>query len=270
MEAFTLETSAGYIHVARWWPVKATPTGSPIVLLHDSLGCIALWRDFPALLAEASGREVIAYDRLGFGRSAPYPGTLPPNFVADEARTTFAALREGLGLDRFVLLGHSVGGGMAIEAAGQNPAACEALVTVAAQAYMEPRILAGIREAEAAFRDPDQLARLARYHGDKAQWVLRAWVDTWQTEAFSRWDLSPTLARVHCPTLAIHGEQDEFGSPEQAHHIAARSAGPGESRILPCGHVPHRECPEELITALMPFLDALSDGKSSADVIPLP
>ena len=86
MEAFTLKTPAGDIQVARWQPVEATPAGSPIVLLHDSLGCIALWRDFPALLAEASGREVIAYDRLGFGHSTPYPGTLPPSFVADEAR----------------------------------------------------------------------------------------------------------------------------------------------------------------------------------------
>ncbi|MFO8046622.1 MAG: alpha/beta hydrolase [Halomonas sp.] len=254
MEAFTLDTPAGDIHVARWWPQTVTPQASPVVLFHDSLGCVALWRDFPERLAEASGREVIAYDRLGFGRSAPYPGTLPPSFVADEARTTFAALRQGLGLDRFVLLGHSVGGGMAIEAAAQHPAASEALVTVAAQAYMEPRILAGIREAEQAFRDPDQLARLARYHGDKAEWTLHAWVATWQTEAFARWDLSPTLASVQCPTLAIHGEQDEFGSPEQAHHIATHSAGPGESRILPCGHVPHRECPEVLAAIVAGFL----------------
>lgn len=254
MEAFTLKTPAGDIHIARWQPVEATPAGSPIVLLHDSLGCIALWRDFPALLAEASGREVIAYDRLGFGHSTPYSGTLPPSFVADEARTTFADLRERLSLDRFVLLGHSVGGGMAIEAAGQHPDGCEALISVAAQAYMEPRILAGIREAEAAFRDPEQLERLARYHGDKAQWVLRAWVDTWQTEAFRDWHLDDALARVRCPTLAIHGEQDEFGSPDQARHIAEHSSGPGEARILPCGHVPHRECPEVLATIVAEFL----------------
>lgn len=254
MEAFTLETPAGGIHVARWRPETTEALHSPIVLLHDSLGCVALWRTFPALLSQVTGREVIAYDRLGFGLSAPYPGKLPMSFIADEARTTFAALREELGLSGFVLLGHSVGGGMAIEAAGQHADGCEALISVAAQAFMEPRILAGIREADAAFRDPDQLARLARHHGDKAQWVLRAWVDTWQTEAFADWDLAAALSRVHCPTLAIHGEHDEFGSPAQARYIAERSTGPGEARILPCGHVPHRECPERLIATLLPFL----------------
>lgn len=254
MQSLTLETPAGDIHVARWQPAAAPLSSSPIVLLHDSLGCVALWRGFPALLAEATGHEVIAYDRLGFGRSTPYPGTLPTSFVADEARTTFTALREGLGLERFVLLGHSVGGGMAIEAAGQYADGCEALISVAAQAYMEPRILAGIREAEATFRDPEQLGRLARYHGDKAQWVLRSWVDTWQTEAFRDWHLGDALARVRCPTLAIHGERDEFGSPDQARHIAECSSGPAEARILPCGHVPHRECPELLATLVAEFL----------------
>ncbi len=254
MEAFTLKTPAGDIHVARWRPLGTPPAASPIVLLHDSLGCIALWRDFPALLAEASGREVIAYDRLGFGHSTPYPGTLPPSFVADEARTTFADLREGLGLDRFVLLGHSVGGGMAIEAAGQHPDGCEALISVAAQAYMEPRILAGIREAEAAFRDPEQLGRLARYHGDKAEWVLKSWVDNWHSEAFDGWTLDDALARVRCPTLAIHGEHDEYGSLAQPRRIASRTPGPAEPRLLPCGHVPHRECPEVLAVLVANFL----------------
>jgi pimeloyl-ACP methyl ester carboxylesterase len=258
MEAFTLETPAGGIHVARWRPAPASETSSPIVLLHDSLGCVALWRDFPERLAEATGREVIAYDRLGFGRSAAYPGQLPPTFVADEAHTTFAALREGLGLTRFVLLGHSVGGGMAIEAAARHGDGCEALISVAAQAYMEPRILAGIREAEAAFSDPEQLARLARYHGERAEWVLRAWVDSWQSAAFASWDLAPTLGRVQCPTLAIHGERDEFGSPDQARHIAEHSAGPAEARILPCGHVPHRESPAALAAIVADFLAALT------------
>ncbi|QJQ99524.1 alpha/beta hydrolase [Halomonas sp. PGE1] len=254
MEVLTLETPAGGIHAVRWRPETTSAAQSPIVLLHDSLGCVALWRGFPERLAEATGREVIAYDRLGFGRSAPYPGQLPTTFIADEARTTFAALREALGLERFVLLGHSVGGGMAIEAAGQYADGCEALITVAALAYMEPRILAGIREAEAAFRAPEQLARLARYHGDRAHWVLRAWVDTWQTEAFSDWHLDDALPRVSCPVLAIHGERDEFGSPEQARHIARLSAGPSESCILACGHVPHRECPEALVAIVAAFL----------------
>jgi len=254
MEAFTLDTPVGGIHVARWQPARAADLHDPIVLLHDSLGCVALWRGFPEQLAKATGREVIAYDRLGFGRSAAYPGQLPMSFITDEARTTFAALREELGLTRFVLLGHSVGGGMAVEAAGQHADGCEALITVAAQAFIEPRTLAGIREAEASFAEPDAMARLARYHGDKAEWVLRAWVDAWHSEAFRDWHLNDALPRVSCPTLAIHGERDEFGSTDQARRIAELTTGPAEARILACGHVPHRECPEALATIVAAFL----------------
>jgi pimeloyl-ACP methyl ester carboxylesterase len=254
MQALTLETPAGGIHAVRWRPAGAPAAASPIVLLHDSLGCIALWRSFPALLAEASGREVIAYDRLGYGESAPYPGPQPATFVADEANGAFATLRESLALERFVALGHSVGGSMAIEAAGRHADGCEALITVAAQAFLEPRTLAGIREAEAAFAEPDAMRRLARYHGDKAKWVLRSWVDNWHSEAFDDWHLDDALARVRCPTLAIHGEHDEYSSLAQPRRIASRTPGPAAPSLLPCGHVPHRECPEALVAIVAAFL----------------
>ncbi|QFU01222.1 Non-heme chloroperoxidase [Halomonas sp. THAF5a] len=257
MESLTLDTPAGGLHAARWGPDTTAATRSPVVLLHDSLGCVALWRDFPARLAEASGREVIAYDRLGYGESAPWPGHQPTSFIADEAEV-FPALRDRFGLARFVVLGHSVGGGMATEIAGRHADACEALITVAAQAFTEPRTLAGIREAEQAFQQPVAMARLAKYHGDKAEWVLRSWVDNWHSEAFADWTLDDALHRVTCPTLAVHGEHDEYGSPAQPERIAALTPGPKAPRILSqCGHVPHRECPERLVAALLPFLAAL-------------
>lgn len=254
MESVTLDTPAGGLHAARWRHETTDPTRSPIVLLHDSLGCVALWRDFPARLAAASDREVIAYDRRGYGKSAPYPGRQPTSFIADEA-AAFHTLREHFYLARFVVLGHSVGGGMAAEIAGQHAAGCEALITVAAQAFNEPCTLAGIREAEQAFRHPAAIARLAKYHGDKAEWVLRSWVDNWHSEAFADWTLDPALRRVTCPTLALHGEHDEYGSRAQPERIASLTPGPASAHMLPdCGHVPHRECPERLIAALLPFL----------------
>lgn len=256
MESLTLDTPAGGLHAARWRPDTAEATRSPIVLLHDSLGCVALWRDFPARLAGASGREVIAYDRLGYGRSAPCPGPQPSDFIEEEA-TSFTAVREQLDLEQFVMLGHSVGGCMAAEIAGQHADDCEALITVAAQAFTEPRTLAGIREAEQAFQHPAAMARLAKYHGDKAEWVLRSWVDNWHSEAFADWTLNGALHRVTCPTLALHGEHDEYGSRAQPERIAALTPGPRAPHILShCGHVPHRECPERLVAALLPFLAA--------------
>ncbi|WP_111412413.1 alpha/beta fold hydrolase [Billgrantia lactosivorans] len=255
MRGYRIETPRGELQAVRWSPAEEATGRSPVVLLHDSLGCVALWRDFPQRLARRTGRPVIAYDRLGYGRSDAYPGPQPASFIADEPRQDLAAVRERLGLDRFVLLGHSVGGCMAVHAAGVHADACEALVTVSAQAFSEPRTLAGIREAERAFAAPEQMARLARYHGDKAVWVLRSWVDNWHSEAFRDWRLDDALHQVRCATLALHGEDDAYGSAEQPARIAALTAGPSEARLLPdCGHVPHRECPERLLDLIQPFL----------------
>lgn len=229
---------------------------APIVLFHDSLGCVDLWRRFPAHLAEATGRDVIAYDRLGFGRSDPHPGRLPLDFVRAEARGGFAALRDRLGIGDFVGLGHSVGGGMAVAAAGALPAKCVALVTLSAQAFIEDRTLDGIREAKRGFEQPGQLDRLRRYHGDKARWVLDAWTGTWLSPTFRGWTLDDDLPLVRCPALAIHGADDEYGSASQPRRIAALATGPAGVEILPaCGHVPHREQPETVIDLVRAFLD---------------
>lgn len=254
MQTFTFHSSAGEIFAARWLPGDNATQASPIVLLHDSLGCISLWRDFPAQLAAETGREVIAYDRLGYGRSAPYPGRQPTSFIADEPHGSFAALLEHLRLKRFVVLGHSVGGGMAVEVAGAYSSTCEALITVSAQAFIEPCTLAGIRAAKESFALPGAMARLERHHGETAEWALRAWVDNWHSEAFQGWTLEAALQRVTCPTLAIHGEHDEYGSLAQPQRISSLTPGPASPLILPCGHVPHRECPEQLIDAIRSFL----------------
>ena len=254
MQELRIATLAGTLHAVRYRAEDAGERRSPIVLMHDSLGCVALWRDFPERLARATGREVIAYDRLGYGRSAPYPGPQPTDFIEEEA-SSFAAVRERLDLEQFMMLGHSVGGCMATAIAGRHADGCEALVTVAAQAFTEPRTLAGIREAQRAFAEPGRMARLERHHGNKADWVLDAWVETWHSAPFAHWSLDANLTRVCCPTLAIHGEHDEFGSLAQPHRIASLTPGPAEPAILPdCGHVPHRECPERLIETIRPFL----------------
>lgn len=247
-----IDTPHGRLFARDWQPAREN--AAPLVLLHDSLGCVALWRDFPAQLAQASGRRVIAYDRLGFGRSDPHPGRLAPSFVEDEAHEGFMALCEQIGLERFALLGHSVGGGMAIGCAAAHPRACLGLISESAQAFVGAETLAGIRSAERQFAEPGQLERLARYHGNKAQWVLRAW----QSEAFAAWSLAPLLPQVRCPLLCLHGEQDEYGSPEHPRRIAEGVAGPARLLLVPdCGHVPHREKPEPVLAAAAGFLGEL-------------
>lgn len=224
-------------------------------MLHDSLGCVALWRDFPEVLCRRLGRTVFAYDRLGFGRSDALGGYPPTRFIEEEAERVFPALQAALGLERFALLGHSVGGSMALNIAARQREGCQAVVTVATQAFVEDRTAAGIEAAQRAFEDPAQFARLTRYHGDKARWVLAAWTGVWLSRDFADWSLAEVLPAVACPVLAVHGEHDEYGSRRFPETIAELAGGPSELRILTdCGHIPHREQPEALLEAVAGFL----------------
>ncbi len=248
---------AGRLFVRDWPAADGADALPPLVLLHDSLGCVELWRDFPARLVAATGRRVIAYDRLGFGRSDARAGPPPLDFIADEAATWFPLLREQLALKRFAVLGHSVGGGMAVNIAARHAQACRALVTIAAQAFVERRTLDGLHAARVSFAEPGALERLARYHGDKARWVLSAWLDTWLDPAFADWSLAPVLPRVRCPLLALHGELDEYGSAAHPRLIGELAGQPAGVHILPgVGHVPQREQPEDVVRRVAEFLDA--------------
>lgn len=244
---FEVATPRGRLHARRWDPAGVAPGAAPWVLFHDSLGCVALWRDFPQRLAMATARGVIAYDRLGFGQSDPHPGVLAIDFIHAEAQGDFSSVRTALGFDRFLAFGHSVGGGMAVGVAAALGDACAGLVTESAQAFVEDRTIAGIEAARRDFAAPAQRERLAKYHGGKADWVLSAWIDTWLSPAFAGWNLDADLARVHCPALVLHGIHDEYGSMRHPRRIAGAIAGPATLIELDCGHVPHRELADDVL-----------------------
>jgi pimeloyl-ACP methyl ester carboxylesterase len=257
-----VDTPRGRLAVRSWRPAEGGR--APLVLFHDSLGCIDLWRTFPAALAERAGRTVIAYDRLGFGRSDPDPEPLGLDFIEEEARTFFPLVRQQLGLERFAAFGHSVGGAMAAHCAARSGPACLALVTESAQCFVEDRTRAGIQEAEVQFRQPETFGRLRRYHGERSRWVLEAWIRTWLAPAFADWSLEPVLGQVRCPALVLHGLDDEYGSPEHPERIARALGGPVERVVLPgVRHVPHREREAEIVRRVAGFLEALDQGARS-------
>lgn len=252
-----IDSPAGRLFARSWTPVAPRAT-APIVLFHDSLGSVDLWRNFPRALCAATGRRIVAYDRLGFGRSAPHPGRLAPDFIAAEAGGGFAALRRQLGIGRCVLFGHSVGGGMAVHAAAACGDDCVALITESAQAFVEERTVRGIEAARRAFQAPDQLARLAKYHGDKAAWVLDAWIGSWLAPEFAAWSLAPVLPLVRCPLLAIHGHDDEYGSPRHPELIGRLAGGRTQVEVMPATrHVPHREAETTVLALAADFLRTL-------------
>ncbi|NTF44452.1 alpha/beta fold hydrolase [Rhizobium rhizogenes] len=246
-----IESPGGRLFAKSWTP-RDPVSDVPLILFHDSLGCVALWRQFPQSLAETLNRRVIAYDRLGFGRSDRRTDVLSNNFVATEAEQYVPLLCEALSIDEFIACGHSVGGGMAVWAGARLLRQCRGVITIAAQAFVEDRTLAGIRAAEKDFESPESISRLAKYHGDKAEWVLHAWIDTWQRPEFADWSLDAALQAIRCPQLAIHGEHDEFGSLAHPRRIAGEH---GECRILPgVGHTPHKECPALLVEVIESWL----------------
>lgn len=258
-----VETDSGNIFTRTWTPAPGgVAERAPILLFHDSIGAVALWRDFPARLAEASGHQVIAYDRLGFGQSSARTARPPLSFVTEEAQHIVPALCTGLGLDRLIPCGHSVGGGMAVETAARYPSLCQAVVTLAAQAFVEDRTLSGIREAKAAFADPAQLQRLSKYHGEKARWVVDAWTETWLSPGFASWNLDEALETMACPLLAVHGADDEYGT---AVHPERLSRGSGRQMLLlpDTGHVPHRERPGPVLDTIAGFLSALLASRTA-------
>lgn len=256
IQSTDLQTAYGCIYIKSWVQLHAEL--APIILLHDSLGSVDLWRDFPLLLSEKTGRTVHAYDRAGFGRSSAASQRPNLDFIAAESQTVFAAVAASLALGHFIVMGHSVGGGMSACIAADYADQCRGLITISAQSMLEDLTVLGIQEAKQGFAQPGQLDRLAKYHGDKAQWVLDAWTETWCDPMFADWDLAEYLERVYCPNLVLHGELDEYGSSIQAERFAELTQGPSALYILSgLHHMPHKENPELAVNLIAEFLEPL-------------
>lgn len=230
----------------------------PILMLHDSLGAVSLWRDFPQQLAKATGRTVVAYDRAGFGRSTVRTQPVAASFITDEAHEGVLPVMQALGLERVILLGHSVGGGMSLATAAALPEHVAGAVTIAAQTFVEERTLQGIRDAKLAFAQDGQIERLARYHGERARWVLDAWIETWMAPSYADWSLAGVLPNITVPVLAMHGQNDEFGSELHPKMIANLSGGATRMVMLDAiGHMPHREATDRILAEIGGFIGTI-------------
>ena len=235
-------------HRGAWQPGKPV-----LVLLHEGLGCIELWRDFPARLAARTGLDALVCDRLGYGGSDPDPLPRRADYLHREALVRLPAVLEQEGITSPLLVGHSDGGSIALVHAARH--GVHACLTMAAHVFVEEITLAGIRDAVRAWEETDLASRLARYHGPNTDWAYHSWVDTWLAPWFRGWNVEEELAGIRDPVLALQGENDEYGSPDQVASIVRHSGGPAQSCLLPrCGHSPHREQPDATLTAIEAFL----------------
>ncbi|WP_417584386.1 alpha/beta fold hydrolase [Nitrincola sp.] len=251
-----VDVPGGRIFVRQWQPAEPR-SAVPLVLLHDSLGSVGQWRGFPLHLSQQLQRPVIAYDRLGFGQSSARSALPSANFIVEEAEVIFPVLCQAMDITRFCLLGHSVGGVMALTIAATQAEACEATITLAAQAFVEERTLEGIRAAQLEFAQAAAFNKLVKWHGEKARWVLDAWTGAWLSPAFRSWRIDPCLPQINSAVLVIHGDNDEYGSVAFPRHIAAGVNGRVEQVILQqCGHLPHAEQPEMVLDLIADFIQS--------------
>ena len=248
----------GTLFGREWTPSPVPPAKTPIILLHDSLGSVDLWRDFPQELCEVTQRRVIAFDRLGYGKSDPRGADLPLTFVSEEADVFGLQIRDFLEIEKFVAFGHSIGGSIALAAAIQYSDSCVAVISESAQILVEEKTLQALGEARKSFATPEEVERLKKYHSHKADWVLNAWLETWLHPDFKNWSLQPELSKIQCPTLVLQGDKDEYETDVHIEQIAALVSGPCEKLFLEgCGHIPHKEKPEIVFRAVQKFLKNL-------------
>lgn len=230
--------------------VEGRPT---LVFLHEGLGSVAMWKDFPARVAAATGCETIVYSRAGYGRSEGLAEPRPVTYMHDEALVDLPALLDALDVRRPILVGHSDGGSIALIHAAATGRPVRALVLMAPHVIVEDRSVSSIAKAKENYETTDLRAKLGRYHAD-VDGAFWGWNRIWLDPAFRRWDITRYLPRLRCPILAIQGEDDEYGTMAQIEHIASSVPGTVLVKLPRCGHSPHRDQPQATIDAIAAFV----------------
>lgn len=226
-----------------------------IIFLHDSLGCIELWRDFPQQLSELAQCNVLIYDRQGYGKSRPFSYSERDNNYVELEADILNELLNYWQIDKAILFGHSDGGSIALITAGKYPSKIVGVITEGAHVFVEDITLKGINEAKAQFVTTNLKSKLEKYHGDKTEAMFWAWADTWTTDAFKSWNIESFLPMIACKSLIIQGENDEFGSLLQVDSIVNNTIGKSEKLIIPnIKHTPHKEIPELILEKATEFI----------------
>lgn len=247
------ETVTGHRIECEWYAPRRD--GPPIVLMHEGLGSVAMWRDFPAALSERTGVGLLVYSRFGYGKSSP----CPPEPVGDrymhrEALDALPELLDARGIESPVLVGHSDGGSIALIHAGGAGRPVKGVVTLAAHVFNEDICVNAIKAARSAFQNTDMKQKLARYHDDP-EGAFLLWNQAWLAPSFLDWNIEEYLPAIRCPVLALQGRDDEYGTEAQIEAIRTQVAGPVESHIIPdCRHSPHRDQPEEVLRLIDAFI----------------
>ncbi len=231
-------------------------TGPVMVFLHEGLGSLSMWRDFPARLSKALGMRGLVYSRPGYGKSTPRAADerWDVDFMHAQAREVLPPLLDavGAGVTPLWIYGHSDGGSIALLFASMFPQRTAGLVVAAPHVFVEDLSIENIERARAAYLETDLRARLGRHHEDpdSAFW---GWNDIWLHPPFRDWSIERELEAIRAPVLAMQGVDDEYGTMEQIQRIARRVTGTQLLELRSCGHSPHRDQPDAVIEATVRF-----------------
>jgi pimeloyl-ACP methyl ester carboxylesterase len=234
------------------------PRAPLMVFLHEGLGSLAMWRDFPQRLCSALGFRGLVYSRPGYGRSTPRPPeeAWDLDFMHRQALEVLPALLQALKVDApYWLFGHSDGGSIALLHAAHLPRAVAGAIVLAPHIVVEDLSVQSIAQAKIAYETTDLRQRLARYHDDvdSAFW---GWNRIWLHPPFRAWSIEAEIAAIACPLLAVQGLDDEYGTLEQIRGIARRVPQTQLLELPDCGHSPHRDQPDALVEAVCGFAKA--------------
>jgi pimeloyl-ACP methyl ester carboxylesterase len=236
------------------------PDDAPtLVFLHEGLGSVGLWRDFPARLAEATGCGALVYSRAGYGGSEAAVLPRGVRFMHDEGLVVLPEVLQAAGVREAVLVGHSDGASIALVHAGSRADTegprLRALVLEAPHVFCEEVTVATIASTVEAYRNGDLRRSLERHHGANVDVAFEGWSGAWLDPAFRDWTIEEYLPGVRVPVLVIQGEDDRYGTLRQVEAVEAGCRGPVRGLVLPrCGHSPHRERPQEALAAMAEFV----------------
>lgn len=235
-------------------PDTTRPT---LVLLHEGLGCVALWKDFPEALAARTGWPVLVYSREGYGGSSPVPLPRGLDYLSVAGPDELAAVLDALSLERVVLVGHSDGASIALAYAARNDPRVKGVVALAPHVTVEQASLSGIQRTLDAFHGGRLRDRLAAYHGDNTDGAFRGWSDTWLQPAFSDWHLLDELPRIALPILAVQGRDDEFATDEQLRLIEQRVRHSRVEFLENCRHFPQDQARGRTLALIEDYLQSV-------------
>lgn len=257
----TLDWSGRPVRIEYRWTGAAAADVPVMVFLHEGLGSVAMWKDFPDRLCAQLGLRGLVYSRPGYGKSTPRgrDERWGPDFLLRQATEVLPPLLDALGVQRPWLFGHSDGGSIALLHAARFPQALRGAIVVAPHIFVEEVSIASIRAARAAYRAQGLRARLARYHDDVDS-AFYGWNDIWLSADFRGWNIEQELDAIRCPLLALQGDADEYGTLRQITGIRDRRPSTRLVALPGCGHSPHREQPEALIAAVAEFMQQQPQG----------